>query len=141
MNKILTRRNITGLSIFALFSILGILFYDTYPRECAFLNQDGVLVRYCQHVIYSLIPFASLLPLALWSFKLKDEVFTSWVRFALWWIPVSLIGISMFPLETGGWLSLPVKGPVAGGFSGLLIIISSIIIVIKSRKIRNQPKE
>ena len=87
----------------------------------------------CVDLVYDLILiFAPILPLFLLSlitYKMWDEVYRAWLRFAQWWIPLSMILISLAPQYASDWMFPIEKGTVAF-FSSLLFIIISLLLII-----------
>ena len=64
---------------------------------------------------------------------MREEVFRSWVRFAAWWVPLSMVLIFITPTEHG---SFGIPGLLDPGFaafvlSALFLIISFFFILWK----------
>jgi hypothetical protein len=64
---------------------------------------------------------------------MREEVFRSWLHFAYWWVPLSIILTLITPDGSGGWGIPNLISPeiVAITFSSLFAIISLIIIIWK----------
>ncbi|OGG61575.1 hypothetical protein A3I46_03515 [Candidatus Kaiserbacteria bacterium RIFCSPLOWO2_02_FULL_54_13] len=76
----------------------------------------------------------SLLFVSFFLFLVREGVFRAWLRFAYWWIPVSLVFIYLAGGWSGGGFGIPNvldQEFVAVIFSGLFAIISLLIIVWK----------
>jgi hypothetical protein len=117
-----------------------------------FFNSDA-LYKYCYkegHCIYLfknvfnsesfIFPlFISLLILlfSVATYFLREEIFTSWFRFARVWVPLSIILVIITPGGSGGGFmpSLIDKELTAFLMAGLFLIISTLIIIIKSIKV------
>jgi hypothetical protein len=70
---------------------------------------------------------------------LREEIFRAWIRFARWWVPLSLVLILAAPTSSHSW--------AIGGFDregvtwlmdGLFLIISLILIIKKSVQLRGK---
>ena len=75
----------------------------------------------------------TLLILSAVTYFLKEGVFRAWVRFAYWWIPVSLVFIYLAGGWSGGGFGIPNvldQESVAIIFSGLFVIISLGIVLV-----------
>jgi hypothetical protein len=80
----------------------------------------------------------SLFFLSLLTYKMRDEVFRTWLHFAYWWIPLSIILTLITPNGSGGWGIPNLISPelVALTFSTLFATISLIIITLKYLSMR-----
>lgn len=90
---------------------------------------------------YSSYPFVPLFLLSLISFFLREEVFRAWLRFTYWWLPVYIIAVYFVASNSSGGFGIPNvfdQQTVSFIFSGLFLIISLVIITIKSL---TSPKE
>ena len=81
--------------------------------------------------IISFLPIIPLFILALITYKMRDEVYRAWLRFAYVWIPLSMLLIFLAPEYSTDWMFPVVKGTVAFFSSILFVIISLILIVWK----------
>ncbi len=110
---------------------------------CSFLGYyDG-------HV-YSCLDFISpietmlfpLLPVFLFSlitYKMRDEVFQTWIKFTKWFIPLSMFLILITPTANGGYfVSLWDNQMTAIFTSFLYTLLSLILIIYKSIKLRGK---
>ena len=104
---------------------------------CRWIQQDTV----CMGILYSTIMnFFPIIPLFLFSlitYKMRDEVYHAWLRFAYVWIPLSMLAIFVAPEYSYDWMFPVVKGTVAF-FSSLLFLIISLIL-IAYRALRSAP--
>lgn len=86
------------------------------------------------------IIFLPALPLAVISilvYFLRDEVFQSWIRFALWWIPLSMLFTLVFQDQHGQLIS-STKQMVSFFMAVLFTAISLTLIIYKSRQLRQE---
>src|SRR3989344_4264432 len=86
----------------------------------------------CMQVTHSFLiiflPFLSLFLLSLITYKMRDEVYRAWLRFAQVWIPLSMLLIFLAPEYTSDWMFPVVKGTVAF-FSSILFLIISLLLI------------
>ncbi len=89
----------------------------------------------CMDVLYSIIvnfiPFLAVFSLSLITYKMRDEVYRTWFKFARWYVPLSMLLILITP-EYGGELFNPIqKGSVAFLLTALFFVVSLLIVAIK----------
>lgn len=80
-----------------------------------------------------------ILPLFLFSlitYKMREEVFQLWFRFARVYIPASMLLILLAPSYSSNWMFPYDKGIAAFLFSSLFIIISIVKIVLAHRRLK-----
>jgi len=82
------------------------------------------------------LPIFPLLLLSLITYKMRDEIFSTWSKFTIVWIPLSMFAILISPEYGNAFLPIE-KITVAGFFSLLYVIISLIIIIWKYTTTRN----
>ena len=82
----------------------------------------------------------SLIAISLFLFFINDKVFLKWLRFALGWIILSVILITLAPVSSGGWMSMfnPTKESVSIWMGSLFVILSLVKIVWDSKKSRKK---
>ncbi len=138
MNKFLTKKNI------AISSTLGaimLLMWD-HVGNVYWCTWGGVLHYDCLDTLSSIeiifVPILSLPLLSLITYKMKEEVFNAWIKFTIWFVPLSMIAILLTPVDDGGSWSIPLKGPVALLTTGLFFTISLIIICWKHFSLRGK---
>ncbi len=99
---------------------------------CNFLVTDGALTN-CPFILTKVgINFFPIIPLFLFSlitYKMRDEIYRAWLRFAYVWIPLSMVAILLAPEYSGDWMYPVVKGTVAF-FSSVLFALVSLGIII-----------
>ena len=102
-------------------------------------------MRTCRYFFDSLARFLFLVsPLillfSLITYRMKEEVFQSWFKFAVWYVPAMAIGYLLYP--GGGNNSLGVVSGAYGDMFDMLIyiiavsifVIVSIVRILKARK-------
>lgn len=80
--------------------------------------------------IFFIVPALGLL-------LIKRNVFNSWLRFAVWWLPLSAILIAITPSTSNSWMPLYFigKDTVTLVMAGLFTTVSLVILLIKSRRL------
>lgn len=76
----------------------------------------------------NLFPVIPLFILSLITYKMRDDIYQAWLRFARVWIPLSMVLILLAPEYSGDWMFPVTKGSVAFSSSLLFVIISLILI-------------
>lgn len=111
---------------------LFVLNYIGNYRACDFFMNGGSISN-CPFVLtnieMNLLPIIPLFLLSIIIYKMRDEVYRVWLRFAYVWVPLSMLLIFLAPEYSGDWMYPIVKGTVAF-FSSLLFIIISLILII-----------
>ena len=83
-------------------------------------------------IFLTLFIFPITLLFSLITYKMREEVFRAWVRFATWWIPLQIVLTLLTPESSGGlFISLVDKQLVAILLSFLFVLISLVLIVWK----------
>src|SRR3989338_9344774 len=101
-----------------------------------FLYKQSVLSRSVfKSVAEPLFVIAlSLLFVSFFLFLVREGVFRAWLRFAYWWIPVSLVFIYLAGGWSGGGFGIPAvldQEFVSLILSGLFVLISLLLIAYK----------
>ena len=68
------------------------------PHVCGAL---GYVERVLEPLSFALFLAPLLFLLSLITYRMKDEVFRAWWRFARWWVPV-IIAVTLFVQNAGG---------------------------------------
>jgi len=104
--------------------LLTISIFGTYK-----ICNDG---ENCINILHSFfihfLPIIPLFLLSLITYRMRDEVYRAWLRFAYVWIPLSMLLILLAPEYSSDWMYPVVKGTVAF-FSSLLFIIISLALI------------
>ena len=112
--------------------LISINFVGTYRMcsdvfECTEILSSGILV---------LFPIIPLFLLSLITYKMREEIFQDWWRFARIFIPLAMFLILITPAYTHNWMFPVVKGTVAVFLSSLFVIISFVRIILAYRKLK-----
>src|SRR3989338_106734 len=83
------------------------------------------------NIIIELLPFVAVFILSLITYKMRDQVFHSWLKFAYFWVLLTIILTILAPEYDSSFVSLT-KGLVSFTLSAIFLLISLIIIIIKS---------
>ncbi|MCX6735762.1 MAG: hypothetical protein NTZ13_01640 [Candidatus Parcubacteria bacterium] len=83
---------------------------------------------------YIFAPLAPVFLFSLITYPLREETFRSWLHFAKWWVPMSVLLVLITPDGQGGGYmpSLIDKQVVAFLTSAIFTLISLIIVIYKS---------
>lgn len=95
---------------------------------CGLIQQDTVCMGILYGIMMGFFPVIPLFILSIITYKMRDEVYRTWLRFAQWWVPLSMVLIFVAPEYSGDWMFPIVKGTVAF-FSSLLFIIISLLLI------------
>ena len=111
-------------------------FSGAVPTSTNVIYCDKAVIDFVPEVILQSLAFIlllllSLLFLSLITYKMKDEVFQAWWRFARWWVLV-IIAATLFLQNAGGGGGLGISGAVGGAFDALILGILYAILVITS---------
>jgi len=75
--------------------------------------------------------FLPILPIALFSlitYRMKDDVFTTWIGFAKWWVPLTIF-LTLIALGSDGSFFPVDKGRIAFVMTALFTALSFCIVV------------
>ncbi|MBI5230420.1 MAG: hypothetical protein HY981_03930 [Candidatus Magasanikbacteria bacterium] len=107
---------------------------------CQSISEWGDGTKYCNYSynvvdtlaeetsFYGFFLSIPLLILSLITYKMRDEVFQAWWRFARWWVPV-IIAVTLFVQNAGGGGGWGMNG---GAFDAFFIGIFYVIFIIVS---------
>ena len=122
------KRNILSISFLGLLVFIFSVYISVnglceYKYICSRLHDDSFMA-----IFLVFLPFFLF---SLITYKMKDNIFQTWFKFARIWVPLTILLVILSP-EYGNSL-LPVeKGTVSFFMSALFLIISLIIIAYKS---------
>lgn len=91
-------------------------------------RQHTICMGNLYNVIINLFPIVSLFLVSLIVYKMRDEVFRTWSRFAVVWIPLSMFLVLIAPEY--GHAFMPIEKGTVAGFSSLLFVIISVVIIM-----------
>ncbi len=135
----------TGLLILLVFTVLLIGFVFMNTEKFGICPPESSICQY----EYSgkigeptvLLSLSLFLPLLLLIFT-KELVFNSWKKFALIFIPITILWIYFAPSSCGGYIPMCITKEIASMFSaGLFLIISLLIIITQSIRHAGKPDE
>ncbi|MFA5877241.1 MAG: hypothetical protein WC880_02670 [Candidatus Paceibacterota bacterium] len=101
----------------------------------------GSLVHQSFDFIKPLYIFSlAILPITLVLCFVSSLIFKSWLKFAMWWVPLSILVIVVTPVTNNSWMPLYsfVKEDVAWFMGGVFVVISLGIIVWKTLSLRKK---
>ena len=140
MEKVMTKKNILIISGFLSVIILAWDYIGNYhlcdlaakngsAGDCPFLLSDIELI---------FLPVLPFFIFSLITYKMRDEVYQSWFRFARWWIPLSVCSILIAPSYSSDWMFPVDKGRVAFLTSFVFVFVSIFLIAYKSFALRKK---
>ncbi len=115
---------ISGIATLGLFTIGT---FGTYQICSSNENCINTLHSFFIHFL----PIIPVFVFSLITYKMREETYHAWARFAYAWIPLSMLLILLAPEYSSDWMFPVVKGTVAFFSSLLFVIISSLIILWK----------
>lgn len=77
--------------------------------------------------------FLIIIPLFLFSlitYKMRDEIYKAWFKFARIWVPLSIILVLISPEYSHGLVPIE-KGTISFGMSVIFLVVSIFLIIIK----------
>lgn len=139
MNSWLTKRNVflVGLTGTVAITVVVILAMTDYCYDNdACVNFFGKLDpwNFLNYVLFT----PPLLLLSLVTYKMRVEVFASWVKFSQWWVPLTFIAILLTPRSSGGFIEVAFKETLSFACAVAFLAISLILIAYKSYKLRGK---
>jgi len=123
----ITKRNTLIVSAIITVAILAINYIGTY-QTCGFDRNCAQLLA---NIIRTLFIFFPIFILSLITYKMRDTIFQSWLKFAYFWVLLTIILTILAPEYDSSFVSLT-KGLVSFTLSAIFLLISLIIIIIKS---------
>lgn len=119
-------------------TLLVLFLFSLETSSCYSTSACLEFRRFFNHQLTFIPPYLFFLPipvflLSLITYKLRDEVFRAWWRFARWWAPVIMI-VTILLENAGGGGTLGMNKDFT---AFILIILYSILIVTSLVKIFN----
>jgi hypothetical protein len=132
----MTKRQIFWISLVpTIISVLLVLLTDSLYDICIARGYCWGLWDFLEVVGPIILLFPIIFLFSLLTYKLHDEIFRSWLRFAYWWVPLSIVVTLILSVGSqGGGFGMPNLLPAEGVvafFEGVFFIISLIIIIQK----------
>lgn len=106
--------------------------------SCHYYEISGEEVKYCAYISVVFFPVVMLAPLSLLALFLRDEVFRAWVRFAKWWVPLSMFLILITPDRSWDWMFPLQPGVTALATSGIFLVVSLLIMATAAMRFRGR---
>lgn len=131
----LTKKNVFAVS--AVISIVLLVLNSIGTFKVCGANSYGSCMTTLANVMRILLPAIPVAILSGLSFFVRDEIFRSWTRFALWWVPLTMF-LTLISPEYGNALAPIDKGTVSFGMSAVFVIVSLGIIVVRSVQLRGR---
>ena len=124
-----TKRNVLLVSAVAVLIAVGL----TYPWKIGLCGSDSYgCINNIQSFSTILDIFFPTLILSLVTFKLRQEIFQAWMRYALWWVPLTVVLTLIAPNDRSQSIPFPsTKGMVDLGLVTIFVIVSIGIILYK----------
>lgn len=134
-----------NLAIFLL-SLLGVAvgYGIVYPEKiglCA-LGDKTCIFSFPIFTLGHPLFFLSLSILAISAvlYFVREELFRAWGKFALWFIPLSIVLVYLAPIQSSDWIFPLDKKLTASLLARLFFLVSLLIITIKSWRLRKVAK-
>jgi len=132
-----TKKNVLRVSISYViyFAVLWVVAVTCNGGNWCNIQEDGLLIS----ILYFLFPLSPILLFSLITYKMKDEVFQAWWRFARWWVPV-IIGITFLLGNMSGGGTLGMDKDFTMFILGILYIILVVTSLLKIIRAYSQSK-
>lgn len=121
---------LTGLSFFSRDLALS-------SNLCPLISPD-VCWSYVRDIKDVFDPFIFLFPIvlifSLTTYRLHEEIFRAWLKFAYLWVPLSIVVMFLLSMDTGGGgfgMNLIHPEAIAMFFAGVFTVVSIVIIAWK----------
>lgn len=135
----MTKKNIL-LSSFIIVITLLISNYIGNVRLCAG-EYNCIDLLFTIEIIF--LPIFPLFFFSLITYFMREEIFRPWIRFAMWWVPISMFLILITPNNNGGGFGPQLSfggGDTAVLASGIFVLISLAIVIYGIFKIYIAPR-
>ena len=134
MKQLLTKKSILITTLFGTVFFITLFFLGT---DACYQN---VLCKIFRNIFsYDGLSATALFPaclfLSLITYKLYEEVFVTWIKFAKWWVLGTLFLIFIAPAHDPSLLPIT-KEVISLIGTGLFVVISLLIIIYKSLNLR-----
>lgn len=93
----------------------------------------GSCIDYLANLETAFLPLIPLFIFSAVTYFMPERVFKAWAKFAVIWIPLSMLAILVAPEYDGAFIPLfpVIKGTVAFGMSAFFALISTVLIGIQ----------
>jgi len=136
MKNLLTKKNITITSVImaAILLVWGsignvkLCEIGTFGHWLFVTSLDWGCVDTLWNTGILLIPVFPVALFSLVTYKMREEIFTAWINFAKWWIPLTIFFTLIAPASDGSFLPVT-KGGVAFVMTAVFTAVSFCVIV------------
>lgn len=104
MENWITKKNVFLASVGGSFAtvLLTVINAQQYSKFCEFVDETGHGLNYCMGTAFVIFPLVWILPFSLVLYFFRDGVYKSWLAFARWWIPLSMLLLLITPGDGDG---------------------------------------
>ena len=122
----ITKKNLIIVS----FLLGSLAFFFGYISDA---NKCFLAYKQCESVAFPLLIFVPVFFLSIIFFFTEESTFFSWKKFLTWWIPISLVLITLAPLSPVDFS--PIYKKTVFWFMGVgMVVISFVLIFFNSLK-------
>lgn len=123
-----TKRNVLWISVaYVIFFMAVFLVGESCDSDWCRIHDDDPLGL----IFFIFLPLLPTFLLSLITYRMKDEVFRAWWRFARWWAPVIIaVTLLLENADSGGGIGI--SGAVSSAFDILILGILYAILIITS---------
>ena len=134
MDKLLTKtRTLLFSGILGCGELFVLVLFLFFPTTGFVGYYGGVLDQY---YLFFLI-FIPVLLFSLITYKLRDEVFGAWVKFAKWWVLGTILLVLITPAQDQSFIPLD-KEMISLFSTGMFTLVSLIVIVATAVSLRGK---
>lgn len=136
MNKLLTKKNVFVVSII----FIGLFLVSGFQKNIGLCGKEYNTCWDFFDWLWQPLSFAiPIFFVSILTYRMREEIFHSWLRFAYWWIPISVLIIFTTPTTDHSWaIGGPTRETMSFVMSGLFLAVSLLIVGIKSLTLRNK---
>ena len=117
------------IALFVGLLMVALVFVFDASDKIGFCSQyDHGCREFFDSISFSFLPFFLFLLFSLITYRMKEEVFQRWIRFAIWYIPLLIIGYFIYP-QGGGLMASSFDAFVFILFISIFVITSTVKIV------------
>ena len=120
--NVMSKKNVLVLSVVGLFVIFLLGYFQQQFDFCYYSNENGHSGDFCETGVMMLLPFLPILLLSLITYKMRDEVFEHWMKFAVWGTPMLII-LTYLLSTAGGGGGMGVGSAMSSSFDALLYFL------------------
>lgn len=136
MKNLVTKKNVF---IFSSALAVALLFVGYFQEKC-YENAHSLCWQYWDKIPDDIQVFYLMFPIFFFSlitYKLRDEVFESWMKFAKWWVLGTIVLVVITPAQDHSMIPLD-KEMISLFSTGIFTAVSLVVVVIKSISLRGK---